>query len=385
MARNKRPTSHFAFASLAAAALAAACSSSGHDAVEHGDSGSAHEEGDAQADSGAVQDEAGHALPSSQAVAALAHDALFVVNGGDSTISVINTQTDEVAAVIKLSDAPFPHHLYLSPDGTKLALAIPGVDLSAGHGGGHAGHGGATLGAVLVLDAKTGRTTNARVLDASNHNAAFSPDGREIWTSQVTTPGTVLVLDAASLATLQTIAVGDQPSEITFSTDGRKAFVANGAVGTVTVIDAATKAVLKTVPVGTTPVGAWQGSNGVAYVDNETEKTLSAIDTKTLEVKTTYNLGFMPGMVALAPNGNIWITSADEGKLVVNMADKDMKVSEVATGAGAHGIAFAGDGKTGYVSNQLADTVSVIDVGTGAVRKTLTVGSKPNGMVWRAK
>ena len=104
----------------------------------------------------------------------------------------------------------------------------------------------------------------------------------------------------ANVEPKQFIPVGDQPAEVTFSHDGKSAFVANSASASVSVIDVPTKAVVKTVPVGEGPVGAWQGSNGMAYVDSEKAMTLSAIDTKTFEVKTTYDLGFTPGMAALA-------------------------------------------------------------------------------------
>jgi YVTN family beta-propeller protein len=44
-----------------------------------------------------------------------------------------------------------------------------------------------------------------------------------------------------------------------------------------------------------------------------------------------------------------------------------------------------GDGKIPYVTNQIPDTVSRIDVGSQKVTKTIPVGTKPNGMVWRAR
>lgn len=321
---------------------------------------------------------------SSTGIAAITFDALYVVNGADNSISVINTETNEVAGTIALKNAAFPHHVYLSADRSKLALAVPGIDLSAGHGG-HGGHGGGTPtpGIVMLLDATTGATLKARQLPTMNHNAAFAPSG-EIWTTQMADPGKVLTLDATTLADKSSIDVGAAPAEVTFSADGKYAFVANGSADSVTVIDASTKAVAKTIPVGDGPVGAWQGSNGIAYVDNEAGKSLSAIDTKTLEVKLTYNLGFTPAYAALAPDGSLWITDTENGKVVVNLADADTKQAEIVTAAGAHAIAFDGT-KTGYITNQDANTVSVIDVATRQVTKTIPVGKKPNGMAWRQK
>jgi YVTN family beta-propeller protein len=352
-----------AFVAAAAAVTLVQCSS---------DHGAGHTDHPATGDGGP---------PSSTPIPAIAYDALYVVNGADASLSVINTETNEVAATIMLMNAKFPHHVSLSADRKNLFLAVPGMDMSAGHVGGMHG----MPGAVMVMDALTGATVKARVFEMMNHNALPDPGGTEIWTSQMMAPGSVAVLDATTLETKQSIAVGDQPAEVTFSLDGRNAFVANGASNSVSVVDAVTKTVVKTIAVGEDPVGAWQGSNGIAYVDNEKAKTISAIDTQTLEIKLTYNLGFTPGMAALAPDGNLWVTDTDNGKLVMFKADADMKLGEVAMAAGAHAIAFSGDKKTGYVSNQMAASVSVIDIATQAVTKTIAVGAKPNGMVWRAK
>jgi len=67
------------------------------------------------------------------------------------------------------------------------------------------------------------------------------------------------------------------------------------------------------------------------------------------------------------------------------MTTMDMKMAEIVVGDGAHAIAFSGDGKTAYITNQMANSVSVIDVASRKVSKTIPVGQKPNGMVWRAK
>lgn len=333
---------------------------------------------------GTGMDHGSAGAPSTVGITAITYDALYVVNGGANSISVINTSTNEVAGTIVIKNASFPHHVNLSPDKMSLAVAVPGTDLSGGHDG-SAHSMGPPMGAILRLNALTGETKAARLLDGPNHNGIFSPDGTEIWTSQMTMIRKVLVLDSSTLAVKQTIPVGDMPMEITLSRDGKYAFVANGMSDNVTVIDVASKAVVKTISVGTNPVGAWSGNDGVMYVDNEAAKSLTAINGTSLGVVRTYDLGFTPGMAATAPNGELWVTDADNGKIVFYSTKTGAKVGELATAAGAHAIAFAADGKTAYISNQGAGSVSVINIASRAITKTIAVGMKPNGMLFRSK
>ncbi|MFP2907371.1 PQQ-binding-like beta-propeller repeat protein [Pyxidicoccus sp. 3LFB2] len=311
----------------------------------------------------------------------LEKDAVFVVNGGSNSLSVIDVERQEVTSTLPLKDMTYPHHISLSPDRSLLVVAVPGMDLSGGHGGGHAGH--SMPGKLLLLDAKTGETRVTRQFDAMTHNGAFSPDGTEVWTALMAEPGAVVVLDSQTLEPKQTIPVGDMPAEVTFSQDGRYAFVANGGSNNVTIIDAATKAVVKTVPVGANPVGAWPGNDGLMYVDNEDGKSLTAIDTSTLEVARTYPLGFTPAMAATAANGDLWVTDTDNGKVIFFAAGTTTRQGELATGAGAHGITFSADGATAFITNQTAGTLGIVDVAPRTLQKTLTVGTKPNGLVFR--
>lgn len=313
----------------------------------------------------------------------ITYDALFVVNGTDSSITVIDTTTDEVRGTIELLEVEYPHHIYLSADRATLLVAVPGSDLSGGHGGGgHGGHGGAPTGAVLALEATTGALRLAQRLPSPNHNAVFAPDGR-VWTSQISSPGRVLLLDPTTLATVDEVTVGDGPAEVTFAESGTHGFVANTDSDSVTILDAATGAVVETLPVGDAPVGAWPGTDGRMYVDNEAGKSISVIDPSTRSIVSTFALGFTPALAAIAPGGELWVTDTDGGKLVFFEAATGTTRGELATGAGAHAIAFTADGAKAYVSNQAAGTVTAIDVATKRVIKTIAVGSKPNGLVFR--
>lgn len=315
--------------------------------------------------------------------------AVYVVNGSSATVSVIHAENQQNAATIELNDPnmtdhsamlEWPHHASLSPDGSLLALAVPGIDLSAGHSGSHPEHGGH----LLVIEAATGAIVFDKLLDAPNHGAMFSPDGAEIWTTAMQDSGAVLVFEAKTLTQIHRLPVGAMPAEVTFSRDGSLVFVANGEDNTVSVFGAADKQLRATIATGAGPVGAWPGSDTTMIVDNETDQSLSIISTKSLQVVENVQLGFMPGMAAWHL-GKIWVTDATNGRLVVyeNSGNGFVETAAVRTGAGAHGIAFSPDGSLAWVSNQLENTLSVVRTADLAKVTDIATGMRPNGVLFR--
>ena len=325
------------------------------------------------------------------------YPAAYVVNGMSSTLSVINLNTNEVANLIQLTDdlsgvgnngggkfLQYPHHIYLNPAKNQIAIAAPGMDLSEGHGTAEVlAHSGTAK--IALLDAVKGINVKLIEVPEMNHNAIYSPDGKEIWTSQMDDKGKVLVYDADNYSLKNTINVGKEPAEVTFSNDGLMAFVANGMDNSVSVINPITKTLIATIIVGKNPVGAWTGSDNRMYVDNEDGQTVSIIDVKTLKVVETVALGFMPGYAAF--NGEmkeLWVTDQMAGKLhwwKQDVNGKFVKGGSFPTADGAHAIAF--NGMTAYISNQEAASVSVIDVMKHEKIKDIKVGEKPNGIVIR--
>lgn len=331
--------------------------------------------------------------PGGPAELTINYPAAYVVNAEGNSLSVIDLTTQQVKETISFGSASaghgstmndgimWPHHIYLSPDGSKLGVGVPGMDLSGGHAGGTTG----MMGRVLVINPQTGAVTANQQTPIMNHNAVFSPDGTELWTSQMDDNGTVLVYDAATLALKKTIPVGMEPAEVTMSTNGQYAFVANGMSNSVSVIKIADKTLVKTISVGEDPVGAWPGADGNMYVDNEMGQSVSVINVASLAVTETVKLGFTPGYVAYHPTRNeLWVSQAGTGNKVIifeRMNGAWMNHGEVITGLDAHAIAFTKDGTTAYVSNQGAASVSVINVATRTKLKDISVGQKPNGLV----
>jgi len=79
----------------------------------------------------------------------------------------------------------------------------------------------------------------------------------------------------------------------------------------------------------------------------------------------------------------MWVTDPMAGKVhwwTKDASGKMIHSGAFATAAGTHAVAFK-DMTTAYVTNQEAASVSVVDVMTHKVTKTISVGKKPNGIV----
>lgn len=352
------------------------------------------------------------------------YNAAYVVNGESNSISVINLETNKVEKTIDLSGQHnsmggsmmnmvnmWPHHIYISPDKSKLAIAAPGMDFSSGHSmmsgtantsgttDSHSSHHGSNnsltsvsgmqmQGRILILDAVTGKLLKELTLDGMTHNAIFSPDGKELWTALMMPEGKVQVFDANTYTLLNSVNVGQMPAEVTFSDDGKKAYVANGMSNSVTIIDAVTKQIIDTLKTGEEPVGAWPGMGGMMYVDNEEGQSISIIDQMTNMMSDSLHLGFMPGMAARNTMMNQMWVSDPNGSKIHYWTKTDtgfVHGGMVNVGSGAHAMAFTPDGKTCYVTNQSEGTVSVVDVVNKTEQLKITVGVKPNGIVLRYK
>ncbi len=206
-------------------------------------------------------------------------------NGGDKTVSVIDTASDTVTATVPVSGVPVG--IAVSPNGSKVY-----VTMTAGF----------VDGFVTVIDAST--NTVSKNIKLPNASAAlvdplgldFSPDGSTAYiadnrqgilfvinvatdtvtgsikvspiinTVAVTPDGTKAYVAnfAASIAVLRTIdntivktitLAKGTPQGMSFTPDGSKLFVANQGIGAVHVIDTATDTILSTINTDNQPTG----------------------------------------------------------------------------------------------------------------------------------
>jgi YVTN family beta-propeller protein len=72
------------------------------------------------------------------------------------------------------------------------------------------------------------------------------------------------------------------------------------------------------------------------------------------------------------------VANQDRGGVSVIDPRRMREIAFIRTGAGAHGMAVARDGRSVYVSNRLAGTISVLRFATRSVTRTFHVGGSPD-------
>jgi len=169
---------------------------------------------------------------------------------------------------------------------------------------------------------------------------AITPDSQRLVVSSPKT-GSIYVFDTSTHKRLAKIKVGKAPKGLKVSPDGKEAYVANEADATVSVVELLNYTTVATINVDKTPHnirfshdGKWayvtlQGGAGLGVIDTHTRKYVKTIPT--------------PGV----PN--------------------------------PHNLDISKDGKTVYIRD-LGNTVGVLDLSSGKIKKVITVGQGHAGI-----
>jgi YVTN family beta-propeller protein len=140
----------------------------------------------------------------------------------------------------------------------------------------------------------------------------------------------------------------------------------------------------KRIATGKTPSHIWiDRTSTVAYVTMQDSDELIAVDLPTQTIRWRIATGPMPADVYGAHNDQtllVGLTGSD-GVQVFDVAGPQPKlVGQIPTGKGAHAFRAAGDGKSVFVSNRVANSISRIDLSTLKVTATYAVPGGPDCM-----
>ena len=267
-----------------------------------------------------------HAQAPGPAAAPVARRLIFVLNSLDASVSVIDPVT--FTETKRIATGKEPHHLYLTPDEKSLLVA------------------NALSNSLTFIDPVTAEVQRVLGDIVDPYQLRFSPDMKWFVTAANRLDHVDLYhwlpKEAQPLKLIKRIAAPKTPSHLTI--DSR---------------------------------------SSVVYVSLQDSSELLAIDLATQAVRWKIACGKLPADVYL---------SRDDKRLFVGLTgDRFVEVYDVsgaapkllqriATGDGAHAFRARGDGKHLFVSNRVANTISMIDIDTMKVVAELPGPSGPDCM-----
>jgi YVTN family beta-propeller protein len=299
---------------------------------------------------------------------------VYVVNAGSGSVSVINAETNTVAATIPVQRQPYS--IDVDSEGGRAYVANSGsnnvsvIDLGLRRQIGVIGAGVAPGMARIANDLKTLVITN-RV------------------------SGSVSIADANLFKVRSSFDHCPGATDAIILPDSSKAFVTCSGGHQIMVIglahagsDPAPADVLLTfLDVGKTPLQiTLKPDGGEAFVSNFDSDTISEITTSSNEVGGAYLVGAHPvrGLVS-ADNSLLYVSDFSAGWVGIYSIDDGKLINSVRVGEGPDALAFSADGRLLLVVNaQSGDIAAVRTGGTVSLLTLFPAGRAPNDIVVKA-
>lgn len=301
---------------------------------------------------------------------------IIASNTADNTVTLVDMASGDTQS---LTLAAEPEHMELSAAGDLLAVG--------------------NIGAGSVSFIAIGAGSEVARVDGlfEPHNLTFSADGKSLYVSNLGADH-VTVIDTDSFTITKEIPVAeptllasttdDSLAEyqgiinVTATIDGRLGFAAHGESNQMAVIDLDAGERITSIALGELPWRAYATADGRhMLVPNNGDKTISVIDTGSLEVVATLpGAEDMTGVNANDAGNTAYVISRGESKLVVLDLVTMTKRGEIALpGVPETGVVAPGQAKL-YVALSSSDQVAVIDLAKGELVGTIdNVGDEPWG------
>ena len=316
-------------------------------------------------------------------------ERFYVSNEHGGTVVAIDPLRRAVVQTFAVGKRP--RGLLLSPDGTKLYVAVsgspiggPGVDETKLPPADRKADG------IGMVDLASGKVERVLHAGADPETFAMSPDGRTLYVSNEDTGAVSSVSVDGSHATL-TQPVGEEPEGAAVTPDGVHLFIACEASDYVAMLDARTLKTLKTIPLEGRPRGALASKDGNnIYVSVEGAGKLAVISAADGVLVRQIDLAdgdkaIRPMGIVEAPNGHLFVTTG-RGGAVIEVDPVAGKIVRRVSGVGARpwGIGITRDGTLLMTANGPSGDVSLLDRASLKLLRKIKAGDDPWGVADRS-
>lgn len=283
----------------------------------------------------------------------------YVSNEGSNCVTVIDRQEDMVVGTIAVGEAP--RGIAASSDGARIYVANSGSN------------------SISVIDTSVNR------VNATIDNWGYSPEELALsWNDStlfVTNPrsNNVSVINLASNMVTARINVGEKPIDIVADTERRKMYVSNYYSLSISVIDMATRVVENTISISSNPKYLAL-CDDCLYTGNESINDVYVVNIPSYSVDTV-NMGFRPERLFCGLANRVYAGNIAFDEISFLHTDLDTITKNIAVGGSPAGMDVDAMRRKLYVTNKSSEDVSVIDIKTERLVKTVPVGKKPHDIV----
>jgi YVTN family beta-propeller protein len=308
------------------------------------------------------------------------YPAGYVVNSKDNSISIIDLTDNTVKDKINLPGS-YPYHIYISPNKKLLAVSVTNVDLSGGfpivnYSSYNSGN------KVIVIDAVTKEIVKEISLPKLASNALFNFSNSELWIGQSDDiQSSMLVYNISNWTLTNTIPLGKGLGEITFCSDGDMSFSTTSGDDSVQMYNVSDKSFLMSTSLPSHPIGAWASNYHTDFIVCDVNNRIYELNATDCLLLDSMLLSFRPGHTTyVACKNELWVSDVTNGKVAwfTKTGSHWSQQGTIAVGNNPRWLQVDNVSSVVYVANQNDNTVSVIDVNSHSVSKTISVGNAPS-------
>lgn len=276
---------------------------------------------------------------------------IYVTNNHDDSVSIIDPLSNTVVGSIMVGSQPIS--IAITPDKSR-AYVVNNLSNN-----------------VSVIDLSTNAVVATTAVGGSPYGVAISPDGNNVYVTNQS-GNSISVISTLTNTVTATINGLNGPRGIAITPSGSFAYVANFTAANVSVIDTLSNMIVGLpIPVGSGPIGVAITPNGsFVYVTDTGGPSVSVISTTSNTVIDTFPVGSGPTALAITPDGR-FLYEANGGSVGVFETTNNTLVTGISLPSPA-GVAITSDGTRAYVTNNVFDSISVIDTSTNEEIQTIT-------------
>jgi YVTN family beta-propeller protein len=282
-----------------------------------------------------------------------------VLNSDDDSISVIDSGTYHEISRAHIGRGP--HHLIATPDGRTLIIAMSGSN------------------ELVLIDRATG-VEKQRITASDPYQVGFSPNRKWFVAASIRLDH-IDIYDADTYQLIYRLPAATMPSHIAFSRDSSTVFVTLQGTGSLIAIDLGSGKVDWTVPIGPTPAGIITRPGGTLLVGIMGSDYIAEVDPQNGSVTRRITTGAGAHNFLASPDGKtLWVTNRVAGTISALDADTLDVTATLQAPGGPDDMALSPDRQELWVTGRWHAWVDVIELASGTLKTTIPVGRSPHGI-----